>query len=92
MLRSTICCRCLWFRSWCPSAKKYELLPLLVAVDSWACAKKHDLWPLFVVRSGAPVLRRTIYWRYLWFSNWWPQCPEIRIVAVVCGFEVEIQC
>ena len=75
MLRSTIYCRCLWFRSgakkydllplfvvseWCSSAEKYDLLALFVVSEWCPSAKKYDWISLFGVRSGAPVLRSTI--------------------------------
>ena len=58
MLRPTICCRCLWFRSGA-SAKKYDLLSLFVVrsgapvlqrmiyVSKWCpSARTYDLLPL----------------------------------------------
>ena len=60
----------------CPSAEKYDLLPLSVVVVLKWCpsAKKYDLLPLFVV------------------SKWCPSAKKYDLLPLFVGFEVVPQC
>ena len=93
---------------WGPSAKKYDLFPpvaskcypVLRRTIYWRClwvrsgglsAQKYDLLPLFVVSKCCPSAKKYDLLPLFVISEWFFSAKKYDF-AVVCGFEVVLQC